>query len=293
MTRNSSFTKLAAKADRFRALHAGPKLLVLTNVWDALSARLVEAAGYAAIATSSAGVAHSLGYADGQYVPRQEMLAAVARIARVVELPVSADLEGGYGVGPENAARLAGELIAAGAIGLNLEDGLDEATAKFKDLSQEVEEIHAIREVGAGAGVPIVINARTDTFWQGKEEKAKRFAEAVRRCRAYREAGADCVFVPGLSDAETIGAFVREIGAPLNVLAGTGVPNREELSRLGVRRLSFGSSLGRATYGHFRKLLSLVVDGADLESTLTGAVPYSELNALFASRDVEEGTGTV
>jgi 2-methylisocitrate lyase-like PEP mutase family enzyme len=293
MTKDSSFTKLAAKAERFRALHAGPKLLVLTNVWDAVSARLVEEAGYSAIATSSAGVAHSLGYADGQYVPRQEMLAAVARIARVVELPVSADLEGGYGVGPENAARLAGELIAAGAIGLNLEDALDEATAKFKDLSQEVEEIHAIREVGAGAGVPIVINARTDTFWQGKDEGNKRFAEAVRRCRAYREAGADCLFVPGLSDAETIGAFVREIGAPLNVLAGAGVPNLEELSRLGVRRLSFGSSLGRATYGHFRKLLPMVAGGTDFESILTGAVPYSELNALFASRGAEKGRGAV
>jgi 2-methylisocitrate lyase-like PEP mutase family enzyme len=281
VTKSSSFTKLAAKADRFRALHAGPKLLVLANVWDAASARLVEAAGFAAIATSSAGVAHSLGYADGQFVPRQEMLAAVARIARIVELPVSADLEGGYGVGPENAARLAGELIAAGA------------TAKFKDLSQEVEEIHAIREVGAGAGVPLVINARTDTFWQGKEEKAKRFAEAVRRCRAYREAGADCLFVPGLSDAETIGAFVREIGAPLNVLAGTGAPNLEELSRLGVRRLSFGSSLGRAAYGHFRKLLFLVAEGTDFESILTGAVSYSELNALFASRGAEKESSTV
>jgi 2-methylisocitrate lyase-like PEP mutase family enzyme len=284
---NSSFSDLAAKADRFRALHAGPQLLVLTNVWDAISARLVEEAGFPAIATSSASVAQALGYADGQFVPRQEMLAAVVRIARAVRIPVSADLEGGYGVGPENAARLAGELISAGAIGLNLEDGLDEASAKFKDLSQQVEEIHAIHEVGAGAGIPIVINARTDTFWQGKGESGERFAEAVRRCQAYRHAGADCLFVPGLTDAETISAFVREIGAPLNVLAGAGVPNRGELTRLGVRRLSFGSSLGRATYGHFRALLRRVASDEPTETILAGAIPYAELNALFLPRPAQ------
>lgn len=288
---NHSFADLAAKADRFRALHTGPQLLVLTNVWDAVSARLVEEAGFPAIATSSAGVAHSLGYADGQLISRQEMLAAVSRIARAVSVPVSADLEGGYGVGPENAARLAGEVLSAGAVGLNLEDGLDEASAKFKDLSQQVEEIHAIHEVGAGAGIPIVINARTDTFWQGKGEKRERFAEAVRRCQSYREAGADCLFVPGLGDAETIGAFVRELGAPLNVLAGPGVPSQAELTRLGVRRLSFGSSLGRAAYGHFRSLLPRVAKDEPTEGILAGAIPYPEINALFMSRTGKKGQG--
>ena len=273
-----------AKAERFRALHAGPKILILPNAWDAASAALVEAAGFPAIATSSAGCANAMGFADGNCAPRAEMLAAVARIAAAVELPVSADLEGGYGAGAENAAQLARELLGAGAIGLNLEDGTGNPAKPFKDLPQSLDEIRAIREAGKSAGVHILINARTDTFWEGRGSPEENFAEAVRRCRAFHAAGADCTFVPGLENAELIARMVRETQAPLNVLIWPGMPPISDLERLGVRRLSFGGRPSRAAYGYFRELLAAVVQNGETSRFASPAISYDEMNRLFASR---------
>lgn len=275
----------AAKAERFRALHQGPKLLVLPNAWDAASAALVQAAGFPAIATTSAGCAVALGFADGNRVPRGEMLAAVRRIAAAVEIPVSADMEAGYGFGPENAARLARELVETGAIGLNLEDGTGDASKPFKDLSQSVDEIRAIRESGDASGVRLVINARTDTYWEGKGTPEENFAEAMRRCSAYREAGADCSFLPGLKDLALIDRFVRDVGGPLNVLAWPGMPAFSELERIGLRRLSFGGTASRSAYGNFRRLLQQLVTGGGVEEILSSyGLTYQEMNALFAKR---------
>jgi len=275
---------LAAKASAFRDLHHGPEMLVLPNVWDAVSAKLVEAAGFRAIATSSAGVAFTLGYPDGQRIPRAEMLAAVERIARATHLPVSADLEHGYGEGPKNAACLARELFAAGAIGLNLEDGTGHAARPFKGSGQQVEEIQSIREAGGEAGVAVVINARTDVFWKGKATPEERLSDTAKRCVAYRDAGADCLFVPGLRDAQTIAALVREVAAPLNVLAGPGVPPLAELEQRGVRRVSFGSGLMRACLGYLRGLLIGIKASVNSESLLQNAASGEELNNLFANR---------
>ncbi|HET9402036.1 MAG TPA: isocitrate lyase/phosphoenolpyruvate mutase family protein [Candidatus Acidoferrales bacterium] len=276
---------LAAKADAFRALHAGPKLLVLPNAWDAASAVLIQAAGFPAIATSSAGCASALGFGDGNQVPRKEMLAAVRRIAASVEIPVSADMESGYGSGPESASRLAEELIEAGAIGLNLEDGTCDAAKPFKDLSQSVEEIRAIRETSDRAGVRLVINARTDTYWEGRGTADENFAQAMRRCRAYCEAGADCSFLPGLKDLALIERFVSEVGGPLNVLPWPGMPGFTELERIGLRRLSFGGTTSRSAYGNFRRLLQELANGGGVEEILKGyGLTYQEMNSLFAKR---------
>ncbi|PYO76181.1 MAG: carboxyvinyl-carboxyphosphonate phosphorylmutase, partial [Gemmatimonadetes bacterium] len=187
----------------------------------------LEEAGFAAVATTSAGVAWAFGYPDGERISRDEMLEAVGRMAAAVRVPVTADVEAGYGATPEAAADTARGVIAAGAVGLNLEDGT--ADGGLLDLALHVERIQAARATGASAGVPLVINARTDAFEVKGWDAARRFAEAVRRANAYRGAGADCLFVPHVSDGETIGRLAREIDGPLNVIAGPPAPPIREL----------------------------------------------------------------
>lgn len=277
----SSLPTQRGKAEALRKLHLGPSLLVLPNAWDVASAKIVEAAGFSAIATTSAGIANALGYPDGERIPPAEMLASVERIARATNLPVSADLEAGYGSGAADASRLATALIATGAVGLNLEDGTGDAEHPLKDVSQQVEQIRVIRAAADKAGIPLVINARTDLYSRQVGETAERLAHTVERCLAYRDAGADCLFVPGLRDAETIRALVQRISAPLNVLAVPGLPSIPELQRLGVRRLSFGSGLMRASIGHVRHILEQISRTGNLESLFDGAISYAELNQLI------------
>src|SRR5579863_592899 len=268
------------KAERLLELHQGPEVLVLANVWDVASARIVEQAGFPAIATSSAAVANSLGYPDGERIPRAEMLAVVKRIAAKVAVPVSADLEAGFGDRPEDAELTARGLIAAGAVGLNLEDGIDESA--LVDVSAHVEKIRRIREVGESLGVPVVINARTDVYLAQVGEPATRFEHAVRRLNAYREAGADSLFAPGVYDAETIGKLVQAVNGPLNILAGPTIPSVLELQRLAVRRLSFGSWPARAALGLFSRFAREVRERGTF-TTLNGwGIPYAELNRMVS-----------
>jgi 2-methylisocitrate lyase-like PEP mutase family enzyme len=251
---------LAEKADRFRSLHHGPSILVLPNAWDVASARIFEEAGFGALATTSAGIAMSLGYPDGERISRAEMLAAVARIARAVAIPVTADMEAGYGPTPEDAAETARGVIEAGAIGLNLEDARE---GGLVNVDLQVERIRAMRRAAEAAGVPLVINARTDVYLRAAGPPESRFAETVRRANAYRDAGADCLFVPLVGDAETIGKLAREIHGPLNILALPGVPAAGELQKLGVARVSMGSGVMRSTLTHTRRIAQqLKAEGA-------------------------------
>lgn len=272
-------TSQGAKAEAFRRLHAGPGLLVLPNAWDVASARVIEAAGFAAIATSSAGVAWALGYPDGERVSRREMLTVVRRIARNVEVPVSADVEAGYGSSPEAAAETARRVIAAGAIGLNLEDGTGAGT--LLDITLQVERIRAVREAGTVGGVPLVINARTDAFELGDLTPAERFAEAVRRATAYHAAGADCLFVPFVSDAATIGQLARALPGPLNIIAGPPTPPLGELARLGVRRASLGPRVVQATLGLIRRIVTELRDRGTYTTMADLVMPFAELQTLF------------
>src|SRR5215471_8061346 len=192
-----------AKAVSFRTMHRGPKMLVLPNAWDVASARVFEDAGFGAIATTSAGVAFSLGYPDGQKIPRIEMLARIGRIARAVKTPLTADLESGYGNRPEDAARTASDVIAAGAVGMNLEDAPGVGGQPLVDLSLQVEKIRAVREAALKTGVLLVLNARTDMYLAEVGAPDTRYDEAIKRLIAFRDAGADCVFVPGLRDPAT------------------------------------------------------------------------------------------
>lgn len=271
---------LAHKAARFLRLHQGPRILVLANVWDVASARIVENAGFEAIATSSAAVANSLGYPDGERISRGEMLDVVRRIAANVSCPVSADLEAGYGDDSEAMAETARALIEAGAVGLNLEDGVDESA--LVAIEQHVAKVKSIREVGESLGVHVVINARTDVYLAQVGEPAGRFDHTVRRLEAYCQAGADSLFVPGVYDAETIARLAEAVKGPLNILANPAIPPIAELERLGVRRLSFGSWPARAALGFFSRFAHEVRECGTFTTLDDWAIPYAELNRLLS-----------
>ncbi len=271
------------KAETFLGLHSGAKVLLLPNVWDVASARIVEESGFPAIATSSAGVAFSLGYPDGQKIPKEEMFAAVARIAAAVNVPVTADVESGYGPRPEDAAQTARAVIAAGAVGMNLEDSPGDPGHPLADLSLQLEKIRAVREAASRLNGPLVLNARTDVYLLEVGDPAGRYDEAVRRLSAFRDAGVDCVFVPDLNDAATIGRMIAELGCPVNILAGPKTPSVPELSKLGVARISLGSAPMRAALGQLRRLAEELKTSGTYKA-LDGAPSYTEMNGIMSSR---------
>jgi len=256
----------------FRKLHQGPRILVLANASDAAAARIFEEAGFCALATSSAGVAFSLGYPDGQRIPPTEMLAVVARIVRAVSIPVSADVESGYG----DALGTAKALADIGAVGMNLEDFPGENLQSLVDLRTQVGLIEKVR----GAS-DLVINARTDVFLMGIGDPATRFERTVERARAYRSAGADCIFIPGVSDAETIGRLTKAIDAPINILGTAGTPPIGELERLGVARVSVGSGPMRAAMGLMQRIAKELLEDGTYSAMTEGAMSYMDANRLF------------
>jgi 2-methylisocitrate lyase-like PEP mutase family enzyme len=274
----------ARKAEEFRRMHAGPKILVLPNVWDVASARIVQEMKYPAIATTSAGVAFALGYPDGQRISRDEMLEAVARIAKGVNVPVTADMESGYGTTPKELAEMARAVIEAGAVGLNFEDVTGDDESSHVEISLQVEKIKAIREAAAAKRVPLVINARTDIYLMPIGDENTRYERTVERLRAYRKAGADCLFAPGLCDKETIGKLVRDLEAPVNILLSTGCPSLRELEKMGVARVSTGSAAMRVALGALRSFGRELAEAGTFAKSLEDAVPFAELNALMARR---------
>jgi 2-methylisocitrate lyase-like PEP mutase family enzyme len=254
---------LRERALRFTALHQPSQPLLLPNVWDATSALLFAQLGFPALATTSAGIAFSRGYPDGERISRDEMLEVVRSIAAVVDVPLSADLEAGYGRTPESVAETVRRAIAAGAVGTNIEDGTKDPQGHEPALlpfELAVERIRAAREVADAAALTFVINARTDAFLRLGDDNAT-LAEAVRRGNAFAEAGARSVFVPGVTLATTIGILARDIRAPLNVLAAAGTPPLPELAALGVARVTFGSGFARAAYAEAVRLAAQVAQG--------------------------------
>jgi 2-methylisocitrate lyase-like PEP mutase family enzyme len=274
----------AEKAEKLRKLHHGPRILALPNAWDVVSARILEELDYPAIATSSAAMAFSLGYPDGQRISRGEMLEAVARITRAVSVPVTADLESGYGKTPEEIADFTKAMVAAGAVGLNFEDVTGDDESTHVDLGLQVKKIRAIREMAAEMSVPVVINARTDIYLMPIGPEATRFDRTVERSRAYREAGADCLFVPGLCNGETIAKLVKALAAPLNILASAGCPSLDELEKMGVARVSAGSSAMRAAMGAFQRVAKDWLAHGSYDSLMQITVPYNELNRMMARK---------
>lgn len=268
------------KAIQFRLLHRGPGALVLPNAWDVASARIFEEAGFPAIATTSAGIAFSLGYPDGQRISREEMIARIGRIVRAVKVPVSADIEAGYGASAEDMARTTRELIEGGAVGMNLEDASGQPDRPLLDLQLAVGKIKAVRKTAVELRVPIFVNARTDVYLLPGGNPDADYAEAVRRLLAFRDVGADCVFAPGLKDAETIGRLVKAVECPLNILAVPGTPSIAELEKLGVARVSVGSGFMRATLGLLRRAAE-ELKSAGTYSALADGVPYADVNKML------------
>lgn len=260
------------KAKQFRELHNRDHLLILPNAWDVASAVIFQRAGFCAIGTTSAGVAAVFGYPDGQHISRDLMLEMVRRIASAVSIPVTADVEAGY----DDPVRTAMAVMEAGAVGMNLEDTTEEDPSSLADLEIQLRTIREIR-----ARTNLVINARTDVFLAGVGDPAMRLDMAVERLNAYRAAGADCLFAPGVRDVETIRKLAQSVSGPLNVLAGPGTPPIAELQRLGVARVSIGSGGMRAALGLTHRIAKELLEDGTYESLTEGAMPYAEVQQML------------
>ncbi|MCC6239836.1 MAG: isocitrate lyase/phosphoenolpyruvate mutase family protein [Phycisphaerales bacterium] len=231
------------QAQSFRQLHDRSNVLLLPNAWDAASAKVLENLNFAAIATTSGGVAWSMGYADGEKIPWEEMLAAIGRITRAVKIPVTADIEGGFGQTTEDVARHVGQVIQVGAVGINLEDTMP-ATGQLRDPVDAANRIDAARQAASKSGVSIVINARVDTYArQFGSSDAERFAETIRRAQSYLAAGADCIFPIGLHDGQILRQLAARLDAPINVAAHPDLPPLNELKQMGIARVSTATRL--------------------------------------------------
>jgi len=274
------YSRMNEKAEQLRKLHVNGPMLVLPNAWDAGSARIFVEAGFPALATTSAGIAFSLGYPDGERISRDEMLAAVARITRRIAVPITADLEAGYGREPTAVAETVRRAIDAGAVGMNLEDRIEEK--HLIDFRLAVERVRAARKAAEATGVGLVLNARTDAFEAPELPRDKRLAEATRRGNAFRDAGADSVFVPFVGDRGTIEQLVRQIRAPVNILGTPNGPTLKELAALGVRRVTFGSAPMRATLGLLRRMAREWKDKGTYGTLEAYGIPFAELQQLFA-----------
>lgn len=272
------------KAERLLRLQQPGSSLLLPNAWDAASARLFEEAGFPAIGTTSAGIAYAYGYADGEQIPREEMLQAITRIVSVVQVPVTADTEAGYGQAPADVADTIRGVIAAGAVGVNLEDGTGDPTRPLYPLEAQAERLAAAREAANRANIPLVINARTDTYLAQVGEGQAQLEETIRRGRAYLQAGADSIFVPYVTEPAIIQILVRDIPGPINLLAMPGGPSVPELFRLGVVRVSVGSRAMLATMGLIRKIAQELRDHGTYEAMSREAYRRAEAQALFASQ---------
>jgi 2-methylisocitrate lyase-like PEP mutase family enzyme len=281
MTLNTQKTR----AIQFRELHHGPSPLLLPNAWDAASACILAQTGFKAIATTSSGVAASLGYPDGQHISREMLIEVVARMARVITCPLSVDLEAGYGENIAEVLKTVKAIIAAGAVGINIEDSTKRREQSLVDVSFQVELLKAIREMASSMDMPLVINARTDVFLLPAAPSINRgatggFEEAVQRLNAYRRAGADCLFPIGVSDAGTIANLVQAIQGPINIIAGPRTPALPELAQLGVARVSFASGLMRATLAHLRRIARELL-GPGTYTTMSEMVLMADLRNCF------------
>src|SRR5579859_7517076 len=344
----------AQKASRLLELHHGSQPLVLINCWDAASAAMVAHCGLPAVATSSAALANTLGFADGQHLPWEQMLEAVARICRAVKAPVTADIEAGFAADVKGLETSITQIIQAGAVGVNLEDAvpaglqnaglkddlqegdlkdrnLENADAKQADtkkasskqaganirhgsplfpLPEQIARIQAARRAAQAAGIHLVINARTDAYWQSGVDPAEAMRGTLERGKAYLQAGADCIFIPGLRNPDHIKTVIDHLSAdlrsddlrnndlrtnelpnkdlpsvhrvsPVNILAGPGVPSIPELARLGVKRVSYGSGPHRAAMGLLRRMAEEARTSGTYTALTEGAVPYEEMNGLM------------
>ncbi len=269
-------------AARFREMHSAAPMLVLPNVWDAASARVIELADFPAIATTSAGVAMALGYRDGQRMSRDLMIDAIARITRVTTSPVTADIEAGYGATIPEVVETVKAVIATGAVGFNIEDSRPSGGVSLVDVGYQVELIAALRELATALDIPFVINARVDVYLKEIGEPESRFEQTVRRANAYLQAGANCVYPIGVLPGDTIAQLVKAIDGPINIMGGPQQPPLAELERYGVARVSLASRLFYAMFGYLRAVAQDIRERGDYTRVAAEPLASAELRSLFA-----------
>ncbi len=271
----------AAKAQILLTLHNNGKLLILPNVWNPIGARMLESKSFPAVATASAAIAESLGYSDGEQLKLDSMLDMIARIVRSVNVPVTADLEAGYSDSISGLQENISRLLDTGAVGINFEDSWDDS-AHLRPIPEQVERIQAVRAVAEKRGIPLVINARADSFFaEGFSSLEDRIEDVITRANAYLKAGADCTYPIGASDKETLKVLRQRINAPINVLASAKTASLKELQEIGINRVSFGPYVFRsllakesAMYDEFNNLGSYdivtngIFTGSDVQKYL-------------------------
>jgi 2-methylisocitrate lyase-like PEP mutase family enzyme len=268
------------KAEAFLKFHHDKELLVLLNSWDIGSSKLIEACGYRAIATTSMGIAASLGYPDCQVIQLSEMIGVITGIVNGVQLPVTVDIEAGYGNSLDEIVESVKKIIATGVVGINIEDSID-LSPVLVDEVEFCERISAIRALSVSLGFHLVINARTDSFYTSSGSPREKLSESIKRGNKYREAGADCIFVQPVWERETIATLVKEINAPINILANPGMggglpPSVRELQELGVARLSLGSSVMKATLALVKKVADELSDRGTYNILLDSLTPLPD-----------------
>jgi 2-methylisocitrate lyase-like PEP mutase family enzyme len=268
------------KAEEFRSLHHAKGILILPNAWDVPSARVFEDTGFAAIATSSAALSVSLGYPDGEKIGKTELFAVVRKIAGILTVPLSADVESGFGASIEGVSDTIRRVVKAGAVGVNIEDISDFEKKSLLPIKEQVERLKAVRRASDSLGVPLVINARTDAYRFGAGDEKSKLEETILREKAYEAAGADCLYPMGLTDKETISAFVKAVNKPVNIMVRKGVPTISELEKIGVKRVSLGPASMYASIGLLRKIAQELKHNGTYDTLLTDAITFDELNAL-------------
>lgn len=273
---NRGMTTQREKAELFARLHQNGSPLILVNAWDVASAKIVAAAGSAAVATTSAGVAWSLGTPDGGVLSRELAVGLVERVANAVAVPVTADIESGFGATAQEVGVTIAAIIAAGAVGVNIEDSLHEGDVPLRDITDQSGRLAAAREAADQAGIPLFINARIDTYLRSNGG----IEQTVQRALAFLKAGASGIFVPGIDDPATVAELVKAIPAPLNVLLGPGSPAIAELAKAGVARVSLGSSVASAAYAVVQRAAAEAL-GAGTYESLSDGTSYGNLNALM------------
>jgi 2-methylisocitrate lyase-like PEP mutase family enzyme len=270
------------KANDFLALHHARSILILPNAWDVISGKIFELEGFKAIGTTSAGIAATLGYADGQKITLTENIEVVRHIVNNTHLPVSADIEAGYDTSVEGVVKAAEAVLNVAAVGLNLEDGTGNPDTPLFEKSLQQEKIRAIREMSVARGIHLVINARTDVFLVSDDyTKSLRFA--IERGNAYKEAGADCIFIPdnGDLDKQSITTLVNEINAPINIIAGATTPPIAELQDIGVSRVSVGPRPMRAVLTLLRNIAEELIVKGTYQLMSESSISYSDINQWF------------
>lgn len=281
------------RAELLASLHRPGSPLVLVNAWDAVSARVVASVGAPAVATSSAAMAWALGHRDGEGAPIEGLSEALARIVAVANVPVTVDIEAGYGTSPASVAATVRKVVNAGAVGINLEDRVLPVAGPQAELHSVVDQqvrIRAARAAAEAMGVPLVINARTDVYLEEIGDPASRLDHVTERAAAYLAAGADCIFVPGPREAGLIGELCRVVSGPLNVLAVPGTPPVTELAKLGVARVSLGSWPARSVLGLLQRAAQSVY-ATGFFTQLDGALSYPTTQSVMATSGPARSTG--